>query len=388
MRIAIAAIFKDECEYILEWIAYHRTILGIEDFIIADNASNDGTTQLLQALEVAGLIKRLFAPRVDPLIGPQAAAYNQILKLYGKHFDYILFIDADEFLVNNSGKDLKTVLKQHEKNKDFAGLALNWRIFGSSGNHFQQPGLVIERFKQASLNEAGTNRHVKCLVSPKHVSSMAIHHATLKKGYKLYNEHGNIATFRKVFDNGDDVSQEPSPYSDEINNSQIYVAHYVIKSKAEHFTKKAKRGSAAGSTSREKGEIYFKDHDLNNVECLDLAQFAFATQNESHRIKQCLNHLTPYYSYIRSYIDKKQDTFCGWACSDYSDPLVMCVCTDDNFETELKFNVKRKDLVNKGYSRFEASGFNYAWDKLPPFKESIRIWIKGSNHVLFEARKS
>ncbi len=42
----------------LEWIAYHRA-LGVEHFVIGDNGGSDLTSELLLALDAAGLIVRL-----------------------------------------------------------------------------------------------------------------------------------------------------------------------------------------------------------------------------------------------------------------------------------------------------------------------------------------
>ena len=52
-RVAIAAIFRNEHPYVLEWIAHHRA-LGVAQFYIADNVSDDGTSELLQALDALG----------------------------------------------------------------------------------------------------------------------------------------------------------------------------------------------------------------------------------------------------------------------------------------------------------------------------------------------
>ena len=56
--IGVAAIFKNEFEYVIEWLAHHRAI-GIKHFFIADNESNDGTSELLTALDNAGLVHRM-----------------------------------------------------------------------------------------------------------------------------------------------------------------------------------------------------------------------------------------------------------------------------------------------------------------------------------------
>ena len=101
MKVALVAIVKDEHEYMLEWLAYHRAIIGIDGVIVADNVSSDGTSQLLEALDMAGYINRVHYPRLSPDAGPQIPAYNDIVNRFGSDYDYFLFIDADEFLVNN-----------------------------------------------------------------------------------------------------------------------------------------------------------------------------------------------------------------------------------------------------------------------------------------------
>jgi|GEM_PF-4049655 len=55
MKFGIGAIFKDELDYILEWLAWRR-LAGFARFFVADNGSSDGTRQLLEALGEAGLI--------------------------------------------------------------------------------------------------------------------------------------------------------------------------------------------------------------------------------------------------------------------------------------------------------------------------------------------
>ena len=59
--LAIGAIFRNEGPYILEWIAHHR-LLGIEAIYICDNLSDDGSTELLAALDWAGVITHIPFP--------------------------------------------------------------------------------------------------------------------------------------------------------------------------------------------------------------------------------------------------------------------------------------------------------------------------------------
>ena len=386
MRTAIVAIFKNECEYVLEWIAYHRAVIGINDFIIADNISDDGTTQLLEALDQAGIIKRVIFPRESESIGPQIPAYNHIIEQYKAEYDYFLFIDADEFLVNNTGKNLEDYLVEAAQKENFGAIALNWQIFGSSGNTYKKNGLVIETFCRASKKNNRVNCHTKSLVSSKAIEKMHIHHASLKENFVCYDETLQQAAF--LNDPHDTVSREDTrttPFTKTINNSLLYVAHYVVKSKYEHFLKKANRGSAGGLASRQKGKSFFKSHDLNDELCLDLNSNTDIVYNEIRHLKKSLQERTLYFSYCKGYIDKKHDRFSGWIFCDSKNTISLCFLMDDKNIVELPLNTLRIDVVKKGLSTNEHCGFNYLFSDIGLYNESLKVWIKGSNLIIFEA---
>ncbi len=386
MRTAIVAIFKNECEYVLEWIAYHRAVIGITDFIIADNISDDGTTQLLEALDQAGIIKRIVFPRESESAGPQIPAYNYILQQFKDLYDYFLFIDADEFLVNKTGKKLEKFIAQAERHENFGAIALNWQIFGSSGNTYKQNGLVIELFNRASKKNQRVNCHIKSLVSSKAIEKMYIHHADLKENFVCYDETLQQAVFLdQPLDTVSCTGIRTTPFTKDIKNSLFYVAHFAVKSKYEHFLKKASRGSAGGLASRQKGHIYFKTHDLNDEVCLDLKVHADVVFNEIKRLKERLDKKTLYFRYCNAYIDKKHERFSGWVYSDGQIPVSLCFLIDDTKIIELPLNAVRKDVVSKGLSPSEHCGFNYLWSDIGMYKENLRVWIKGSNLIIFEA---
>lgn len=385
MRIALAAIFKNECEYILEWIAYHRRIIGITDIIIADNVSDDGTTQLLEALDQAGQIKRIFYPRMSETEGPQVPAYNHILNTFSAEYDYFLFIDADEFLVNNTGLSLSDFLTSCESKTQFGGVALNWRIFGSSGNTYKNDGLVIERFYRASKKNEMVNSHVKSLVATKAVKKMNIHQADLNAGYLFLNERKEQAIFlthpSETVPCPDNVT---APYTKNINNSLLYIAHFAVKSKAEHFFKKAGRGSAGGSSSREKGRQYFLGHDLNHEACFDLHKYCEMVEDEIRQIKRALKEKSPYYSYIRVNMDNRYDRFAGWIATDFDGPITIQCLLDSKTQVELRLNIQRKDVYSKGLSSTDKCGFNYPWSEIGKYSQNIKAWVKGGNLVFLD----
>lgn len=63
-KLSVVAIFKNEADYIYEWIAYHL-LMGVEHFYIADNDSSDETAEILKKLENAGLVTYQYWPEND-----------------------------------------------------------------------------------------------------------------------------------------------------------------------------------------------------------------------------------------------------------------------------------------------------------------------------------
>ncbi len=385
MKVALVAIVKDEHEYMLEWLAYHRAIIGIDGVIVADNVSSDGTSQLLEALDMAGYINRVHYPRLSPDAGPQIPAYNDIVNRFGSDYDYFLFIDADEFLVNNKAMPIQEILSQYESHADFGALVLNWRIFGSAGNTFKRNGLVTERFYRASRKQEGVNRHTKVLAKSNLIDQIHIHHVQLKTGFVCYDESGLPAVFLRRPSSADICEQgESTPFTKTIMNSGLYIAHFAVKSKAEHFFKKAKRGSAGGKSSHEKGERYFSGHDLNHEECKDLYEHLPAIKGEIASIYSRLNELTPYTSYLRCHVDQTDSVFAGWVATDFDGTVSLKVLLDGVYEKELPLNTVRTDVFSKDISNTELCGFRYAWKEIGDYKKSVAIWVKGGNLVVFE----
>ena len=78
-HLAVAAIFKNEGPYILEWVACHR-VMGVDRFFIADNNSTDETTNILGTLAAAGIVTHIpFPTPLDAERPPQLLAYEKIL---------------------------------------------------------------------------------------------------------------------------------------------------------------------------------------------------------------------------------------------------------------------------------------------------------------------
>mgnify|MGYP002280373457 CR=1 FL=1 len=226
------AIVKNECPYLVEWLAHHRC-LGIDHFYIADNGSDDGTAELLARLHQACIVTLTHWPATEQA---QLRWYTRALDQYRHDAKYLAFIDADEFITPSV--DVKPMARI-EAVLGMAGvgvLALEWRVFGSSGQTMQEPGLVIERFTHASSAARRVNRHVKSIVNPAAVERMFVHSADLKDGYHYADAEGQPIAFRGGRTRSGRVDV---PIADTLR-----INHYVIKSEQEFVEKKMRRGRA------------------------------------------------------------------------------------------------------------------------------------------------
>ncbi|QFU01720.1 hypothetical protein FIU83_08720 [Halomonas sp. THAF5a] len=274
MKLAVAAIVKNEADSLPEWLAYHR-LVGACHFLIADNGSSDGTRELLAA---RGDVTLLDVPTVGKT-PPQLAAYERLLSACPPQIEVLAFIDADEFLLpmdeaTPASADTQRVpsllpwLERRFADESVGAVVLNWACFGSAGEVFREPGLVVERFTRRGSQAFGPNRHYKSLVRPQCVSGFDNpHHVRLSRGRHV-DARGEPLRLRT-----DREGRERPGLSEEVVWEGARVNHYLVKSVEEFLAGKSKRGSAAQS-GYVKGRSYFERHDRNEERCERAASLA------------------------------------------------------------------------------------------------------------------
>jgi len=118
------AIMKGERPYILEWVAYYR-ILGFDRIVIYSNDSSDDSDQILAKLASLGVIRYVAWPS-GARASPQLDAYADAVARCDT--DWILFVDADEFLLLHEHRSVSEFLAAFPP--DVSGIAVNWRLSG------------------------------------------------------------------------------------------------------------------------------------------------------------------------------------------------------------------------------------------------------------------
>lgn len=278
-RIAIAAILKNEAPYLLEWIAYHR-VMGIEQFFIADNVSDDGTSELLTALDKAGVIRRLLYPG-SPGEPPQLAAYDALLKTYGRNADWIAAIDCDEFLTPTDGcTSINDLLAPIETDPTVGAISVNWTLYGSSHQAGPTNEPVIARFSMRAQDGSGINKVYKTIVRTK---------AYLRPGLNphYFELH---ARYRSVQTDGTGLAWsdgEPG-VSAKIVWTRMRLNHYFVKSRSEFDLIKVPRGRA-DLPNAWRSEQDFVMHDANDLSDPMAEWLVTATGNEMENVRNILH---------------------------------------------------------------------------------------------------
>jgi hypothetical protein len=253
---AVVATIRNEGISILEWIAHNRSI-GFEKIFIYTNDNSDGSLPLLETLANAGEI-RLIKNEVDKRVAPQAKAYEHSLQLLPELRDYewVAFLDADEFLIGNAGPDHTVVelLQKLEASafENISTIALNWKWFSSKAAYHRSEGLVLERFDSSLPNE-----HVKSIVKIRDLISMQrLHTPILFKGARFING---------AFDQFDSMSVTTKP-------TYVFgqVNHYWAKSFEEFALKKVRGRGTQGLAGEQRDFSSFFDWDAPNNAQLDL----------------------------------------------------------------------------------------------------------------------
>ncbi|MBD2572526.1 glycosyltransferase family 2 protein [Arthrospira platensis] len=272
---------KNESPYLVEWIAYHRLIVGFDQIIIYDNDSHDDSLYLLQKLAALGLCKFQQWPRV-PGQPPQQSAYNHVIQTQKDLFQWVCFLDMDEFLVLKNFKSIHDCIKSFENRAD--SILFNWLMFGSGCKNEYLPELVTKRFVKCAPSNHVVHKHVKCISKIDAIQNCDIHIPVLKPGSAYFHIDGTELKF------GNNPTGEHIREQGYINHEPGQINHYQSKSLQEYKCRKL-RGRATVDESSPQSRLKPGDFDSHN---------SYSNTLENHdiltRIIELENHVSSIYA--------------------------------------------------------------------------------------------
>jgi len=265
-RITEVAFTKNEGRFLLEWIAYHRSI-GVTDFLIYTNDCEDESPALLDRLAEMGIVTHIPNP-LQPGEQPQNKALNHAVRhRLVLSADYVLQVDPDEFLCVKTGEGNIADLIATAPDADI--ICVQMRFFGDSGLEQLRGGLVIEQLTGASGEAFKVNNIVKSLarVGGPYFKITANHMPAFEPDE---GQHPRIF-------NGGGVEIPPEAYGGErfrtipeayrsMANAQLN--HYAVRTFSDYRAKKY-RGTAADNDGKLTMR-YWKTRNRNDVQDLSI----------------------------------------------------------------------------------------------------------------------
>ena len=150
LKKTICSIIKDEQLYLKEWIDWHLSIGFDAIYLFEDMGSKshedivkDYPNVYLRRYETDEEVKELLKVRNTTR---QTKLYNWFANTYKDIYDWVAFIDLDEFFMFSNDYNLDKLCNEFN---DYTSVSLSWKMMGASG-HINHPNCGV---MQAYTNE-------------------------------------------------------------------------------------------------------------------------------------------------------------------------------------------------------------------------------------------
>ncbi len=182
---------------------------------------------MLRPYQTRGQVTLIDWPRTPA----SPAAENDCIARTQGQFEWVGFIDADEFVVVHDGRSIPEFLAQF---CDAPAVALHWYYYGSN-NHEQRPeGGVLQAYTRRA---AEPNNHFKVFVRPEQVTRN-------RNSHNFYYARARCAV-------QEDRSQVYGSMASPPRVQQAWINHYFCKSLEDYLEKAARRSTLDKSGIRE-----------------------------------------------------------------------------------------------------------------------------------------
>lgn len=197
MKIGICCIVKQENLYLRDWVKYYYD-MGVDKIVLYDN--NDVNGEYPQQV-IGDYISKGFVDYKNArgLYRHQVNAYNECYTEYRHYFDWIGFLDIDEYWYLSPHLTFDEFFSE-ERFPNAVGLFLNWLCYGDDNKLHYEPLPVQERFKIPSQPiDSVPNAVKKCFVRCSDEFNIIMNDANgynveflVDKDFHTYTEDGDI----------------------------------------------------------------------------------------------------------------------------------------------------------------------------------------------------
>ena len=232
-ELGLLVIAKNENMVIREFVQHYQW-QGVQHIYLIDNGSTDNTKQVLQPFIDDGYIEYYYMPKKHS----QTDHYNSIYPHIKNQCKWLIVCDADEYIYNRIPENTIATYLHTLDYANVNGVALNWKMFGSSG-YKQQP----ESIRSSFIMRKREDSNQKTIVNTSQTEKLIMH------SHVYTNPNNQLIS----------------------NPFELALNHYAIMS-LEYFQKvKMTRGDAYINTSDNVRNMdYFARYDHKEMEDTEL----------------------------------------------------------------------------------------------------------------------
>ena len=187
--LAICAVFKDEAEYLDEWVRFHRS-QGVEHFFLYNNFSSDNFEQVLAPH--ADYVTVTNWP-ISFLEGGQLRAMVHAIERLRGTYRWLAIIDVDEFIFGTMRRLVEELALEPYSHAD--QVLVNTICYGTSGISDYPPGTLLKHLTRRAPLWWRRNSQRKCIVNPHAVERVTlIHEMQVREGSINVTGSGKIVS--------------------------------------------------------------------------------------------------------------------------------------------------------------------------------------------------
>lgn len=255
--VAIIAISRLENDYINEWVEHHLNI-GIDHIYIYDNSS-------LKEEKLSGAIYEKYLDKVSIIPAYdknqyQKTAYKDAYQRFGNLYEWLIYIDIDEFIMLQKDTNIKDFIKRFPK--DLETYKMHWQIYNDNE--------LIDRSCSSSIvNDFITplktmhNNQTKSIIKGglKNIDFISVHYGVRNINGKISHLKTYYGDMKPTHTNG--LIVKPIDYT------YVKLNHYMTKTICEYICQKMRRPDAARDYTRTIDNkfynISFKTDEKNQI---------------------------------------------------------------------------------------------------------------------------
>ncbi|MGA3399261.1 MAG: glycosyltransferase family 2 protein [Acetobacteraceae bacterium] len=257
-KLAVCAVFENEAAYLPEWLAYHR-LVGVDHFMLYDNGSTDDPARAIRTSPVAGHVTLIHWPQRPG----RAAAHRHFIDIFSPGYEWVAFIDLDEFLLPLNSRNVVDTL---EWLGSAAGVLVHRRVFGPGASQQPPGGLVIETYDRRAADDYPANRHVRTIARCSELLDVTPNPSEFRINGPVFNTAGFLAPNSAV--------QAQPCYQN------LVINHYYTRSRQDWLAKLQRNNETADATTpKDAPELFDRLAEVCQVRDATIQSFAAAVRD-------------------------------------------------------------------------------------------------------------